>query len=40
MKVICSSSMMKFTGLPPLPQLKHLQMPFDFDTENDGVRSL
>ncbi|CCX44177.1 unknown [Prevotella sp. CAG:1031] len=31
---------MKFTAEPPLPQLKHLHIPFDFETENDGVLSL
>ena len=28
---------MKLTGLPPLPQLKHLHMPFDRETLKDGV---
>ena len=31
---------MKWTTLPPLPQLKHLQSPLLGDTLNDGVFSL
>ena len=31
--------MMKCMALPPLPQLKHLQTPFDGDTLNEGDRS-
>ena len=29
-----------YIGLCPFPQLKHLHIPFDFDTEKEGVRSL
>ena len=31
---------MKFTEFPPFPQPKHLKIPFDGETVNDGVFSL
>ena len=35
-----SCSITNVTALPPLPQPKHLNSPFDGDTTNEGVFSL
>ena len=35
-----SCSITNPTAVPDLPQPKHLYMPFDAETENDGVFSL